>query len=94
MTEIALEIIGIVDIAKAQGKEAVDWNKLDNIFVRLQECAHRHFAYEEKFIAHHNLPDLYKQEIQHERFHGMLDGFRHDLEKGNLSVSDDLQCGS
>ena len=91
MTEIALEIIGIVDIAKAQGKDAIDWNKLDNIFARLQECAYRHFAFEENFIAEHNLPDLKKQENQHHRFHGMLDGFRSDLAKGNLSVSGDLQ---
>lgn len=77
MTEIALELIQYTE----EGE--VDRAGLQDVFDRLRDCARRHFDHEEHFIARYNLPDLDKQEKQHERFFSMLDDFWKDVEGGN-----------
>lgn len=85
MTEIALELLQFTE------NDTVDMSAVEAVFDRLRECATRHFEHEETFISKYRLPDLDKQEKQHERFFSMLDEFLEEIRSKDGNAIKDLQ---
>lgn len=85
MTEIALGLMQFVD------EDQPNLTAVDQVFVDLLTCAHRHFGHEEDFLRAYDLPDLADQEKQHEHFIAMLENYRKSIQAGDRKVDRALQ---